>query len=135
MVKRCGHCGTDRPLDDFHRRGRIRQAWCKTCRREYDAAYWQRTREARLQRRRARQAELERWHKDLKESTPCADCGRHFPHVAMHWDHLPGEQKRDDVSRLLHSGKVRLMRAEMAKCELVCATCHAVRTLQRARGV
>lgn len=132
----CSRCGEHRPVSAFHHSStRGRQAWCKSCRKEYDASYWQKTRHTRVQFRRRRQAELESWHRSLKESTPCADCRGHFHHAAMHWDHLPGESKRLEVSTLVHRGARRAAVHEMTKCELVCANCHAVRTYERVRGV
>src|SRR5262249_44726382 len=66
----------------------------------------------------------------------CKPCGRVFPPSAMTWDHLPGSLKITEVSALVlqrHCSK-RVVLAEIAKCELVCANCHAVRSEQR-RGV
>ena len=49
----------------------------------------------------------------------------------MQWDHLPGEEKYSDVSNLLRRlSKDRVLK-QIAKCELVCANCHAFRTVVR----
>jgi hypothetical protein len=74
------------------------------------------------------------WYRALKSSTPCADCGSTFHHAAMSWDHLPGFEKLDDVSSLVSRHNKALILAEIQKCELVCANCHAVRSFER-RGV
>lgn len=132
----CSRCGVLQPGSAFHESSKHgKQRWCKGCRREYDAAYWKRTRQTRVQFRRLRQAELEQWHRKLKTETPCADCSGQFHHAAMHWDHLPGQLKRLEVSTLVHRGARRAAIHEMTKCELVCANCHAVRTYERVRGV
>ena len=132
----CRRCGKRQPPSEFHLSSKYgHQPWCKSCRRGYDASYWKRTRETRVHFRRLRQVELERWHRSLKRMTPCADCGGHFHHAAMHWDHLPGQPKRLEVSTLVHRGSRRAAIHEMTKCELVCANCHAVRTYERVRGV
>jgi hypothetical protein len=74
------------------------------------------------------------WASELKANKPCADCGGTFHPQAMVWDHLPGAEKRGDVSHLARRiGKERIL-AEIAKCELVCANCHAVRTFDRRHG-
>jgi len=66
----------------------------------------------------------------LKEG-PCTDCGGRFPVVAMDLDHVRGE-KRGDVGNLVRSGVGwPVIEAELAKCELVCANCHRVRTSER----
>ena len=49
----------------------------------------------------------------------------------MTFDHLPGTIKRSEISTLLYSGYWMILLDEIAKCELVCANCHAVRTFVR----
>jgi hypothetical protein len=70
--------------------------------------------------------------KDLKAG-PCSDCGHSHPHYVMEFDHVRGE-KRFDIAAgmLLHHRCTRdEMLAEIAKCDLVCANCHRVRTFSR----
>ena len=63
----------------------------------------------------------------LKEA-PCLDCGRTYPPCVMEYDHVRGI-KRCPVSRLLSRDQgLRCILAEIAKCELVCANCHRIRT-------
>ena len=135
MEKRCGSCGEIKPVSEFHRRGAIYQSVCRACRRTYDAAYHRRTRTRRLEQKRRYHAELVNWHRSLKDA-PCSDCGGRFHHAAMTWDHRLPHTKSYDVSTMIskrHSKRQIL--AEIAKCDLVCANCHAVRTHGRARGV
>jgi hypothetical protein len=54
-----------------------------------------------------------------------------FHPVAMHWDHLPGETKEADLAFLAKRGSRQRVLDEIAKCELVCANCHAVRSFVR----
>ena len=67
----------------------------------------------------------------IKTETPCADCGVSYPPYVMQFDHL-GEDKDRDIATLTRSpvSLARLM-AEIAKCEVVCANCHAERTHKR----
>jgi hypothetical protein len=61
------------------------------------------------------------------KARPCADCGGTFPTVCMDFDHRPGEVKKFSLSQVAtHSLKDAL--AEIAKCDLVCANCHRIRT-------
>jgi hypothetical protein len=53
----------------------------------------------------------------------------------MQWDHLPGTEKHADLGWLVRTDNKRRVLAEIAKCELVCANCHALRTFLRRRGV
>lgn len=69
------------------------------------------------------------------KSSPCVDCGVKYPPYVMHFDHLDPETKTADVSQLTRSGRrIEIILAEIEKCELVCANCHAERTHQRRSG-
>jgi hypothetical protein len=71
---------------------------------------------------------------DAAKARPCADCGRSFPAVAMDFDHIRGE-KIATVSQLVRGGATKAaVEAEIAKCGLVCANCHRVRTTTRLAG-
>lgn len=65
------------------------------------------------------------------KSVPCADCNTPHPYYVMDFDHVRGV-KDDHIANLVQSGvsEARL-RAEIAKCEVVCANCHRERTHQR----
>ena len=135
VTKRCGRCRVDKPVELFHRRRGGYQTWCKDCRRSYDAEYHRSTQRLRVEQKRERHAEFVEWYLALKEGKPCADCGvAHHP-AAMQWDHLPGAAKLASVADLCRKNNRRRVLEEIAKCELVCANCHAVRTFQRQRGV
>lgn len=58
----------------------------------------------------------------------CADCGGRFPHFVMDWDHRPGEVKLFNISYAKSSFARERVVAEIAKCDLVCANCHRIRT-------
>ena len=130
-TQRCALCGDVKPLEAFHRMGAGRQRYCKPCRRDWDAAYWARRRHFRMSQQRDRRRELREWISGIKSSTPCTDCGGYFHPAAMTYDHLPGHEKRDDISSLVAGGYRGAVVTEMAKCEIVCANCHAIRTFRR----
>jgi hypothetical protein len=134
-MKRCGRCRVEKPLALFHRRGGGHQTWCKDCRRSYDAEYHRETSALRVEQKRERHAEFVEWYFALKEGKPCTDCGQSFHPAAMQWDHVPGAPKLASVADLCRKNNRRRVLEEIAKCELVCANCHAVRTFQRLRGV
>lgn len=76
---------------------------------------------------RARYARLRKFLQTSKE-VPCADCGVELPHYCMEFDHCRGE-KLFNVSHI-GTGIARI-KAEMAKCDVVCAVCHKIRTWNR----
>lgn len=68
--------------------------------------------------------------RELK-NRPCMDCGGSFPPECMDFDHVRGE-KVINVGLLVEdtTGKREI---EIAKCDLVCANCHRIRTKLRRR--
>jgi hypothetical protein len=64
---------------------------------------------------------------DEYKSKPCADCGQCFPPYVMDFDHVRGE-KSYNVSYLIGSASEKKLRAEIEKCDVVCANCHRIRT-------
>ena len=62
---------------------------------------------------------------------PCMDCGERFHPAAMTFDHRPGTEKVRDIATLAGRGLTGLFDQELAKCDLVCANCHAIRTFRR----
>ena len=63
-----------------------------------------------------------------KHWAKCQDCKVKYPYWVMQYDHLGAK-----IHMLSRSGKFgrNTMLAEMAKCEIVCANCHADRTNSR----
>jgi hypothetical protein len=52
----------------------------------------------------------------------------------MQFDHT-GTDKVSGVGALVPYGNKKAVLEEVAKCELVCANCHAIRTWERSQGV
>lgn len=69
----------------------------------------------------------------IKTSSPCMDCNSFYPAECMDFDHRDGEKKISMVSTMAINGTSAKMLAEIAKCDLVCANCHRIRTAKRMR--
>lgn len=67
------------------------------------------------------------------KSGPCVDCANRFPPECMDFDHI-GNDKTNRVSALAWQGPLQRALDEIAKCELVCANCHRIRTKNRGRA-
>lgn len=61
------------------------------------------------------------------KARPCMDCGGQFPPYAMDFDHRDSETKRHGVAHVLRFG-AKSFQDEIAKCDIVCANCHRIRT-------
>lgn len=108
---------------------------CKQCAKGASRRYYERRREEVARKARghtkAQAARLRAIVEDAKD-VPCADCGKAWPPYVMDFDHLDGKAKRFNVADVMHWGLgVDTLRAEIAKCEVVCANCHRERTHQR----
>jgi hypothetical protein len=81
----------------------------------------------------------ERWRAqarllDQLRDRPCGDCGGSLPPCAMDFDHRDPAQKRYTVTRMIgRAGTTRILE-EIAKCDIVCANCHRLRTFRRRSG-
>lgn len=116
----CPKCGLTKPSTHFYdgrARGR-RGRQCRECAREQ---------------MRARYADLRAWLDAYKLEHGCVECGYKEHPAALEFDHLPGKDKTLNISVMIVVGgfsKGRILE-EIAKCELVCANCHRVRTVAR----
>ena len=70
---------------------------------------------------------------NLKEQTPCGDCGIQYPYYVMQFDHVRGVKLFNVATHHFWSSK-QVVLDEVAKCEIVCANCHAERTHQQRQG-
>lgn len=68
-------------------------------------------------------------HKDR----PCTDCKVKYPYYVMQFDHQ--EDKLFNIGSFAREHtSIPMVLDEIAKCELVCANCHAERTHRRGSG-
>jgi hypothetical protein len=129
-TKRCGKCRDIKPLSAFSKSSRAKdglQAQCKQC----AAAYFQANRATIIPQIRVRVArvkvEVRQAVWDYLLTHPCVDCGESDP-VVLEFDHVRGE-KRDAVQELVGDGHtLRIVMAEIAKCDVRCANCHRRKT-------
>ena len=80
--------------------------------------------------RKAMASVLEELHL-YKEKHGCFDCRNKFPHYILEFDHKPEFIKIDVVYRVLRNYGPEAAWKEVAKCDVVCANCHKMRTYQR----
>ena len=66
---------------------------------------------------------------DKIKSVPCADCGESFPPCAMDFDHRNPRTKKFTIGTALKNCfSLEKLLEEIAKCDIVCAVCHRIRT-------
>jgi len=79
---------------------------------------------------RKRKAAFKAMLNKIQLDSGCVDCGYNENPVALDFDHLPGSVKVAQVSHM-EGYKKEKIEAEIAKCEVVCANCHRIRTYNR----
>ena len=134
LCSKCGQPGEFRP---GHRQ-------CIPCEQAYgraryakDPARWAAYRETHRDKYRKQNVEIARrkraeWHIALDQikSVPCADCKLSFAPYVMDFDHRDPEIKAFEISAVAGRGQGtwERLQAEIAKCDIVCARCHRLRT-------
>jgi hypothetical protein len=61
---------------------------------------------------------------------PCADCGA-SDRIILTFDHVRGEKKYNVADMVQRGLGVETIKAEIAKCEVTCFNCHAIRSQKR----
>ena len=132
-------CLQNRPISMFNRKGtyadgRVKlQSWCRDCNKKRSKQYYADNPEkhkAEVRKRNIKVLELNRARiiAYLVEH-PCKDCNTDDIRV-LEFDHL--RDKFKNVSKLLQSSYPwETILKEIDKCEVVCANCHRIRTMQR----
>lgn len=62
------------------------------------------------------------------KNKPCADCGREFPSCVMEFHHVRGEKEFSVGNGVNNALSLKRINDEIAKCDLLCANCHRIRT-------
>lgn len=123
----CPRCGETKHPDEFYadrpQKGRKRLKRRMKCR--------QSTRAQMRARYEHRQGEVDAY----KLGHGCTDCGWAEHPRALEFDHLPGSGKEATIANLVAGSRpMEEVFAEIAKCEVVCANCHRMRTYAREHG-
>jgi hypothetical protein len=131
-MKTCFRCKVSKPLDQFNRSAKNRDgrhSYCRDCQKaHYRGNYERHYRNV----RRVALARLARHRRIIYDALRggCIDCG--FTDIrALQFDHVRGE-KLGSISQMVRQGTSdALLRAEIAKCDVRCANCHMIVTVNR----
>ncbi len=127
-MKKCDTCRGTKTLSEFHKRktkdGRSNN--CKVCTVSIAQTYYQGKRKYYIGKAAQRQKEAMQFLYDLKDNKPCFDCKKVHRYFALDYDHRDPTTKIACVSEMVSNRKAML--EEIAKCDLVCASCHRYRT-------
>ena len=124
-MKYCPGCRQTKSREDFHKnkaRADGLRSYCKDCstKKNRENPQW---------RQGWMKIRVEKFYKIVNEakSVPCMDCGGVFPPCAMDFDHRDAEEKKFNIAQAA-SRTIDSLIEEIAKCDVVCANCHRIRT-------
>jgi hypothetical protein len=127
----CSKCDKDIPEESFNKKGAGRQPYCRLCTKQYRRQYYLSNKSLAIDKARTQKRTARLTLAAYKESTPCKDCGGYFKACQLDFDHLVSETKAGDISRMVGRKSQTTLSKEIAKCDLVCANCHRLRTWNR----
>ena len=131
IVKKCTRCLVAKEITEFHCNKVKRDGLsphCKDCQKKYLKDHYNKNKSYYKAKARKRAKICKNTLRELK-SSPCTDCGQSYPPYVMDFDHVNGIKERNISS--IADGSTKMLREEIAKCELVCANCHRIRTFKR----
>jgi hypothetical protein len=135
-MKKCPKCQQLLAAEMFSR-NRVRlSSYYRACQSEYCKAHYRRNARLHNLRRGVNMARYRERNRELIREYlarhPCIDCGNADPRV-LEFDHVR-RKKEMNISSLVQRGCAwgRIVR-EIAKCEVRCANCHRLRTVETLR--
>lgn len=146
LKKRCSKCKQEKFKTEFHKRADRPSgvmSHCKECEKDrrnsrkgvqsaYNKKSYQKNKTKVKQHSKiVGQAKMDKISQ-IKQTTPCADCGDTFPGrpEVMDFDHRDPSTKNFTMARARWK-KWETIELEMAKCDIVCANCHRTRTVKQ----
>ena len=99
--------------------------------REDSKRHYQRNKPAYIARNSVKKGQLRDFLHKYKEFHGCCDCGNKFPYYVLDFDHQDPNEKSYQPAKLAETGSWDKMLAEIAKCDVVCANCHRIRTHEK----
>jgi len=131
-MKTCSKCKQSKPVSEFNKNAKRRdglQTQCRICTKEYYSEYYKGEKEqARLRKHNTKVREEIKTYIRKAKSAPCLDCDGLYPYFVMDFDHREPSVKVMGVAQLVNYGSLDRVKEEIAKCDLVCANCHRIRT-------
>jgi hypothetical protein len=138
MRQHCNKCDKWKDERRFSWRNKattLRLLTCKSCVDKYSKTHYRNNKVDYLQRA------LQARHRNVsfiieyKQKHPCIDCANTDVRV-LSFDHLPGCNKTDNISKMVHNGaSLKRLQIEIDKCVVRCFNCHGIKTYDRRLGV
>ena len=132
--KRCAKCKDVKNIEAFGKNKRKKdglQTYCRKCQKILKDRHYQDNKAYYFEKAKKADRKREKYFRELKDGKFCVDCGTKYPYYVLQYDHLDG--KEFNISDAVYRrglGKQKILN-EIARCDIVCANCHAIRTHKR----
>lgn len=128
QTKICPKCQEEKSIDCFSKNKSRKSGYsseCKECHKITRKEYYEANKAKEINRVKSRRELQVKTFQDLKSSLGCKLCGEN--HVAtLHFHHLDPSQKEIGLALAIRRGwGVEKLQAEIDKCVVLCANCHA----------
>jgi hypothetical protein len=114
-MKTCVKCNESKSESEFYLKRGKPNSWCKKCTNSSSAI------------------RISEWRKRTKQKLldhfggMCKDCNESYPPFMMDFDHRDSAEKEFAISQSSVANWEKIL-GEAAKCDLVCANCHRMRS-------
>lgn len=139
-MKTCDTCKLPKEESEFNKNRSKKDGLnsiCRKCSGERSRRYYREKgtehKKAVLKRNKSYRDVLRNYILTYFKTHPCVDCENADVRV-LEFDHLPKFKKDRDISRMMAcSVSIEKLQSEIDKCEVVCANCHKIRTIERSK--
>ncbi len=137
-MKKCIICNTDKSVLDFNKNKTRKDGLsnvCRECNSECSKKYYYNNSSSHkakvLERNKIIRKISQEYILNLLKNNHCADC-KNSDYRVLEFDHVPGNKKLYNISTMLQSyHSIESIKKEINKCDIVCANCHTIRTIER----
>jgi len=139
-MKKCVICKVEKPTSEFNKNKSKKdglQAHCRICSQARFKVYWEKNKDKQratvADRKRRIAQDCREYVARYLQSHPCVDCGNSDFRV-LEFDHVTGVKKAGVGVLARNAYGVKVIQAEIDKCEVRCRNCHILKTYERLGG-
>lgn len=105
---------------------------CKPCKRVYDKEHYEKHKQrySTIKNSHSRNRRLRnmQYVVDYLRKNACCDCGE-TDFIVLEFDHK--KDKHNNIAEMIKANSLKMIKDEIAKCDVVCANCHKRRTAKQ----
>lgn len=136
-MKICSCCKKVKELKEFNKNKTKKDGYstlCRQCSNERSKSYYRENtshhRDVITKRKKENRSINQNKLLDILKSSSCKDCGNSDVRV-LEFDHISDDKYRNVADLLGQGYGWEVIQKEINKCEIVCANCHRIRTIER----